>query len=48
MVLDTGVQSQYRLKKKRFLMPPCSTFSIIRCKWSNPGERFSTLPNTLV
>ena len=42
---ETGVQSQvesYQRLKKRYLMPPCLTLSIIRyaskVKWSNPGN----------
>ena len=45
MAQETKVQSQvesYKKKKKRYLIPPCLTFSIIRyvsrIKWSNPGK----------
>ena len=51
MTRETEDQSQvesYQRRKKRYLMPPCLTLSIIRCgsmvKWSNLGKGVSPSP----
>ena len=51
MAWETWVQSQvesYQRLKKWYLMPPCSTLSIIRygsrVKWSNPGKGVAPSP----
>ena len=48
---ETRVQSQvesYQRLKKRYLIPPCLTLSIIRyvsrVKWNNPGKRVASSP----
>ena len=48
---ETRVQSQvesYLRLKKWYLMPPCLTLSIIRCrsrvKWSHPGKGVTPSP----
>ena len=33
-----------KTQKKWYLMPPCLTLSIIRVKWSNPGNGVAPLP----
>ena len=51
MARGTGAQSQvesYQKLKKRYLIPPCLTLSIMRCvlrvKCSNPGKGVTTSP----
>ena len=51
MARETWVQSQvdsYQRLKKRYLMPPCSTLSIIRYRsrimWSTPGKGVAPSP----